>query len=161
MKAVRLAAASIAVLAAIAYLPRVALASDKSDVMAVVNGAVAAFNKGDEKKWESYGTSPGFIISDVPPYQYQGPTAPSDWWSSATAYNKKGGVTGMAVSLGTAWVLTVTGSRAYAAFPATLTFKEKGKMMKVPGNVLTIVLQKTAAGWRIASWSFSERQPSM
>jgi hypothetical protein len=155
MKLVRLAAATLGVLMVIAYLPGTAIASDKSDVMAVVNGAVAAFNKGDESKWKSYGTSPGFIISDVPPYQYQGSTASADWWSSATAQNKKSGITNTMVTLGAAWVLSVTGSHAYAAFPATLTFKQKGKTVTVPGNVLTVALQKTGAGWRITSWSFS------
>ena len=104
---VRAAVAAIAVLAALVCIPGRAPASDNSDVIAVINDAVASFNKGDGKTWETLCTSPAYIICNIPPYQYS--TTCADWWS------------------------------AHAT-----------------GNVLTVALQKTAAGWKMTGWAWAQ-----
>ncbi|MGC1379499.1 MAG: hypothetical protein WA814_00590 [Candidatus Baltobacteraceae bacterium] len=157
MKMVRLAILALAVLTAAVFVPGRANASDHSDVMAVINSAVTAFNKGDAKAWTALCTSPAAIISNVPPFQYQGATTCADWWGSNAAANKKSGVTDEMVTLGTAWHVIVSGDRAYAAVPAAFSYKQKGNPVKSSGNVLTVALQKTASGWLMTGWSWAQR----
>ncbi len=143
--------------AAIALLsvPAIAWASDTSGVMATINGAVAAFNKGDEKAWAAACAPSTAIVDDFSPYTWSGPAACSDWWSAFVAGNKKNGLSWGTVALGTALHVTVTGTRAYTVFPATYTYKMKGKPAKDSG-VFTFVLTKTPAGWLIAAWSWAQ-----
>ena len=156
MKMVRLTAVCIAVLAIAVSVPCAAIASDKSDVMTVIDNAVASFNKGDMKTWEALCTSPASIVSNIAPYQYYGPTACTDWWNSHAAYDKKNRVTDEVATLGTPWHLEVTGDRAYASIPSSFSYKQKGKAIKTSGNVLTIALQKTSTGWLMTGWSWSQ-----
>ncbi len=155
MRIPRLAAVAIALLSAVVCTPATATASDKSDVMAAINGIVGAFNKGDGKAWEAYCTSPASIISNIPPFQYNSATACADWWTSHAAADKKDGISNEKVTLGMPRSFLVTEDRAYAAFPADFAFTQKGKKMQTSGNVLTIALQKTASGWMVTGWSWA------
>jgi hypothetical protein len=154
MKMARFGVLVVAVLMAVASLLGRAVASDTGAVMAVINNAVASFNKGDEKTWDGLCTSSASIISNIPPYQYS--TTCADWWSADAASDKKLGISGEVVTLAAAWHVLVTGDRAYAALPASFTYKQKGKTIKSSGNVLTVALQKTAAGWRMTGWSWAQ-----
>jgi ketosteroid isomerase-like protein len=143
--------------AAIAFLsvPVIGDASDTSGVMATINGAVAAFNKGDMKGWTAACAPSATIIDDFSPNAWSGPAACTDWWNAFVAGNKKNGLSWGTVALGTAWHVTVTGSHAYTVFPATYTYKMKGKPAKDSG-IFTLVLTKTPAGWLIAAWSWAQ-----
>jgi len=155
MKTLRPATLAIAILAAAVCVPARATASDTSGVMATINNAVASFNKGDGKTWETLCTSPASIISNIAPFQYYGSTACADWWSAHAAANKKNGISDELVTLGTAWHVIVAGDRAYAAIPADYSYKAKGKALKTSG-ILTIALHKTASGWLMTGWSWSQ-----
>jgi hypothetical protein len=154
MKVVRLAAAALVILTSVLYAPGRAMASDKSDVMAVINSAVSAFNSGDMKSWVALCTSSSSpVVSNIPPFQY---ATCSDWWNSHAAFIKKNGISGEKVTLGAPWMLSVSGGRAYAALPGSFSYKQKGKTIKSSGNVLTIALQKTGAGWLMTGWSWAQ-----
>jgi hypothetical protein len=144
--------------AAIALLsvPAVGSASDTSGVMATINGAVGAFNKGDMKAWAAACAPSVSIIDGFPPYTWSGTAACADWWIAFDAGNKKNGMSWGMVALGTALHVTVTGNHAYSVFPATYTYKMKGKPAKDSG-IFTLVLTKSSAGWLIAAWSWAER----
>lgn len=154
MKMARFGVLTVAVLMAVLCVPGRAAASDTGAVMAVINSAVASFNKGDEQTWDGLCTPSASIISNIPPYQYS--TSCADWWSAHAASDKKLGISGEVVTLAAAWHVLVAGDRAYAAFPASFTYKQKGKTIKTSGNVLTVALQKTAAGWRMTGWSWAQ-----
>lgn len=139
------------VMTAVIWMPGRAIASDSSGVMTTINTAIASFNKGDGKTWLTTCTSSATVISNIPPYQYQ---SCGDWWTSHAAADKKAEISGEKVTLGKAWNLTVTGDRAYGAFPAGLAYKQKGKAVSTSG-VLTIALKKTSGGWLMSGWSWS------
>jgi hypothetical protein len=40
--------------------------------------------------------------------------------------------------------------------PANYTFKQKGKSTGEVGSVITLTLQKAAAGWRITGWAWAK-----
>ena len=153
MKVVRPAALALMVLAAIVFVPGRATASDKSDVMAVINGAVAFFNKGDMKGWEALCTSNAPVVSNIAPFEY---STCADWWNAHAAFIKKNGVSGEKVALQTPWTFSISGDRAYAAFPASFSYKQKAKTI-ASGGVLTIALQKTGTGWLMTGWSWAQR----
>jgi hypothetical protein len=155
MKIWRLAVVALTAAIALVSVPAIGSASDTSGVMATINGAVAAFNKGDMKAWAAACAPSTAIIDDFPPNAWSGPGACADWWSAFAATNKKNDMTPGAVTLGTALHVVVTGSHAYTVFPATYTYKIKGKPAKDSG-IFTIVLTKMPAGWLIAAWSWAQ-----
>jgi len=123
--------------------------------MATVNGAVAAFNGHDAKRWSAACDSPASIIDVFPPNAWSGPTACSDWMNAFDAFNKKSGLSWGTLNIGTAWHIAVTGSHAYTVFPATYTYRIKGKPAREAG-VFTLVLTRTRPGWRIVAWSWAQ-----
>jgi ketosteroid isomerase-like protein len=153
MKNLRLAVMAVAVLTAVVCVPGRATASDNSDVMAVINSAVADFNKGDMKGWEALCTSDAPVVDNIAPYEF---ATCADWWNAHAAFIKKNGISGEMATPGTPWHLVVTGDRAYTAIPTNYAYKQKGKTIKTSG-ILTIALQKTASGWLMTGWSWSQR----
>lgn len=151
MKLIRPAALAVVLLAAATCVPARTVASDSSDVMALINSAVASFNKGDGKAWEALCAPSAPVVSNIAPYIF---SSCADWWNANTAYVKKNGVSGERATPETAWHVIVTGDRAYAAIPTDLTYKQKGKTIKSSG-ILTIALQKTGGGWLMTGWSWA------
>src|SRR5690348_1719264 len=78
------------------------VASDRSDVAAVVHRFIDALDKGDVKTACSTCATPSSIIDEFPPYGWQGATACADWAADFDAYNKKNAITDPAVTLGKA-----------------------------------------------------------
>jgi hypothetical protein len=137
-------------------VPAICSASDTSSVMATINGAVAAFNKGDMNAWSTACASTTSIIDDFPPYTWGAPAACADWWTAFVAANKKNDMSWGTLVLGSGWHVAVTGNRAYTVFPAIYTYKMKGTPAKDSG-VFTLVPTRTPAGWRVAAWSWAQR----
>lgn len=118
--------------------------------MAVINGAIASYNKGDAKAWAGYCESSASIVSNTPPFQASSCT---QWWGQNVAFEKAGGTSNGMVSCAKPWTFTVTGANAYVVLPCNLSFEQKGKTMKFAGNVLTVALHKGASGWLMTGWS--------
>ena len=145
--------ASVAVLAAASAAP--AVASDKTDVMDEIHKAVADFNKGDMAAWVGSCAAQSSVIDEFAPYTWQGATACADWAKDFEAGNLKNGDSGGVVSITKVRHVEVTGDRAYAVLTARFDYKEKGKKKSESGASWTLGLQKTADGWRIASWAWA------
>jgi hypothetical protein len=133
-----------------------AAASDKTDVMASVHQFVDAFNKGDTKTAAAACADQTSIIDEFPPYEWHGAGSCSTWMGDYDADAKKNGITDGIVKLDNPRHVDVTAERAYVVVPASYTFKQKGKVVKEIGSLLTIALQKGAAGWRITGWAWSK-----
>lgn len=150
MRAVTLAAA--AGLAMLAAVP--SLASDKTDVMAVVDQMTGAFNKGDMTAWSGLCTDNAVIIDNMAPYIWQGPNACANWWNDFEASSKKNDMNWGKVSHDKPWNITVSGDEAYAALPTRYAYKHKGKAGLDHGS-LTFAFHKLNGSWRIAGWTWS------
>jgi len=127
-----------------------AFASDKSDIMAILN----QWNDADEAKAVAACADDAAVIDDVPPYEWHGPSACSNWQKDYDAYMLKNGVTDAAGTIGKPRQLFITGDRAYAVVPTTFTFTKNGKPVKVTATT-AFSLRKTAAGWRITGWAWA------
>ena len=149
-------AASVAVLA-VAFASAPAIASDKTDVMAVVTKAVADFNKGDAKGWAAACADQTSIIDNIPPYRWDGAGACSAWWNAYQAGAKTGGITEGAVKIAKVRHAEVTGDSAYVVLTANYSDKQKGKPTAENGSSFALVLNKSATGWQIISWSWAAK----
>lgn len=125
-----------------------ALASDKSDIMAIL------------QQWISgpAGTlatcaDDAAVIDDLPPFEWHGPGACSRWQKDNDAYIQKEGITDATGTIGNPQQLMISGDRAYVVLPTTFSVTQKGKRVTEVATS-TLVLHKTAAGWRITAWTW-------
>jgi ketosteroid isomerase-like protein len=133
-----------------------AAASDKTDVMKVVRQFVDGFNKGDTKAAVAACAEEASIIDEFPPHEWHGAGACSKWIDDYDADARKNGITDGVVTLRAPWHVDVTGDRAYVVAPVNYTYKQKRKLVKEIGSLLTVTLQKSGAGWRITGWAWSK-----
>ena len=131
-----------------------ASASDKSDALNTVDQAVQAFNKADMDAFTAMCAANPVIIDSMMPNVWQGANACADWWKAFDDGSKKQGMTDGVVSHGKPVHFDLMGDRAYVVFPGVYKFKMKGKSMTDKG-AWAFSLQKVAAGWRIAGWSWA------
>jgi len=127
-----------------------ALASEKDDIMAVL------------RQWSSgaAGTvavcaDDAAVIDDIPPFEWHGPGACSRWQKDNDAYLRQG-ISDETFTTGNPQQLIISGDRAYTVLPITYTFTQNGKHVTEQATG-TLVLRKTAAGWRIAAWTWAKQ----
>jgi ketosteroid isomerase-like protein len=132
-------------------------ASEKTDVMAVVQQWVDGFNKADMQAMIGQCADQASIIDDIAPHEWHGSGACTRWWNAYQADAKKNQITDGVVHLGTPRHTDVTGDRAYVVIPVeSFTYKVKGKPEKETGSVVTLVLRKGQSGWRITAWTWAQ-----
>ena len=72
---------------------------------------------------------------------------------------KAKGITDPAVTVGAPTRELVSGNSAYVIVPSVYTFKQKGVAMREAAQ-MTFALVKTAAGWKIAAWTWTGPDPA-
>jgi ketosteroid isomerase-like protein len=127
-----------------------ALASDESDILAVIN----QWNDPDEAKQVAACTADAFVVDDFPPYVWSGPNACGQWARDYDASRQKIGMTNAGGTVGKPQRLLISPNRAYAVVPTTFAYTRQGKVVNSTATV-TFVLHKTKAGWRIFSWTWA------
>jgi hypothetical protein len=124
-----------------------------TDPVAAVHQFVDSFNSGDLKSGLASCAEATGIIDEFPPHAWM---SCADWANAYAANAKKNGITDGFVTLGKPLHDDITGDVAYTVFPATYKWKEKGKPMS-ENSLLTVVLKKTATGWRATAWAWSNK----
>jgi hypothetical protein len=152
----RFAAAPLIIMFAFVMGPSWALASDKTDVTAVVHRFLDNLGEDTLDAAVAMCDSPVSILAEIPPYEWHGPTACVDWYSALDFYDEANGITDGDTLLGTPWNVEVTGDRAYFVAPLTYTYKQHGKPVKESG-AFVVALRRTQAGWRITAWAYSKQ----
>ena len=132
--------------AAIAAVALPAIASDKTDVDAVLQ----AYNK---ESSPTYCAAKSTIIDDFGQHYWPGPAGCADWLKSFNAESKTEGWTDAVVSPGEPVTVRIDGDHAYAVYSATYDYKEKGKAMHEKG-IWTVAYEKQGGTWRIVSWAW-------
>jgi ketosteroid isomerase-like protein len=127
-----------------------ALASDKSDIMAVLQ----QWNDNDEAKAVAACADDASVVDDIPPFEWHGPSACSRWQKDFDAYVQSEGLTDVTGTIGNPGHLIISGDRAYAVVPTTFAFTQQGKPVKHNATT-TFALHKTAGGWRITAWTWT------
>lgn len=139
-----------------ALVQSTAAGPDKTAVMATVHQFVDAFNKGDRKTAAAACADQTSIIDEFPPYEWHGAGGCAKWMNDYDADAKKNGITDGIATLGAPKHIDITAERAYVVVPADYTCKQQGKAVKETGSILTVALQKVAAGWRITGWAWTK-----
>lgn len=134
-----------------------AVATETTDVMKPLHQFVDGFNKGDIKTALAACADQTSIIDEFPPHEWHGAGACATWANDFGADAKKNGITDGVVTLGSPRHVEIMGDRAYVVVPANYTFKQKGKLVKETGSMLTVALQKGTAGWRMTGWAWTKR----
>jgi ketosteroid isomerase-like protein len=142
-------------LAVLAFTAGTAAATDKTDVMAVLQQWVDGFNKGDVKSAVGACADQTSIIDDMPPHEWHGAGGCSKWFSDFDAFAKTNDFTDGFVTLGKPRHIEVTADRAYVVVRTELAYKMKGTAMKESGSVAAFALQKSDSGWHITGWSWA------
>jgi hypothetical protein len=124
--------------------------------MAPVHQFVDGFNKGDVTSALGACAEETYIIDEFAPYQWNGAGACSKWANDYDAYAKENGRTDGVVTIGIPKHVEIVGDRAYVVVPASYIYKQKGKMVKETGSILTITLQRAANGWRMTAWTWAK-----
>jgi ketosteroid isomerase-like protein len=133
-----------------------AFAAEETNVMATVNQFVDGFNKGDFKSASAACTDQMSIIDEFSPHEWHGAGAFSRWVDDFDADARKNEITDGFVTLRKPRHIDVTADHAYVVIPANYAFKKQGKPAMETGSIITIVLQKDPAGWRITAWAWAK-----
>ncbi len=145
----------LAALAAAAMLgaPAAASAADAGP-MAAVNAFMTAFNKGDAKAAAATHVADPVILDEPPPHLWKGPGAFEKWAADLGKESQAKGRSQEGVTLGAVKRQEISGDMAYLIVAADYHFLEKGKPFHEPSQ-MTFALKKTAAGWKIAAWTWT------
>ena len=127
-----------------------ALASDRSDITAVLN----QWNDADVAKSIATCAEDASVMDDIPPYEWHGAGACASWAKDYDAFAQKNGMTDANGTIGKPRQIIITGDRAYAVAPATFSFTKDGKQVKTIATA-TFALKKIATGWRITGWTWT------
>ncbi len=132
------------------------LADDKADVMATVQRFTDGFNKGDTVVAPSACTADVSIIDEFAPHAWHGAGSCLRWMQDWTADAATKSLTDAWVTLGKPKHVDITGDHAYAVVPSTYAYKLKGKAVKEPNCMFTLVLVKGETGWLISDWCWAK-----
>lgn len=141
---------------AAAFLAAPALASDQDDAMATVKQFIDGFNSGDVDSAIAACAPETDIIDDFAPYLWDGEGACDAWVNDYDVWAKANGVSGGVVTAKTPKHVDVVGDDAYVVLPVSYEYMMKGKKVSEPNSLLTVVLQRSDEGWRIAGWAWSK-----
>ena len=133
-----------------------AFASEEAEVMKTVNQFVDGFNQGDLKAASAACADQMSIIDEFSPHEWHGAGAFTKWVNDFDADARKNETTDGFVTLLKPRHVDVNGNHAYVVIPANYAFKKQGKAMMETGSIITIVLQKDPAGWRITAWAWAK-----
>jgi len=145
---------ALAALVTLLALP--AAAQDSASAMAAVTKFVDSFNKGDEKAVIASCAERTAIVDEFMPHLWDGEGGCAKWVKAFDADAAKNGITDAVVTLHDPWHVDVSENIAYVVAPVDYDFKQKGQPVKETNSVLTIVLRKEKAGWRITAWTWAK-----
>jgi len=136
-----------------------ALASDKSDVLAVVHQWVDSYNKGDTKAAAATCADEAVIIDDFPPYEWHGPGACGAWIESFNALAKQSNFTFDHAEITKVRHVEITGDAAYVPTLLIVAMKNKDGVVEANKGTWALVLKKSSGAWRITGWSWQSLGP--
>lgn len=146
-------AAAFAVALASASLPSMA----GSTPTGTIHQAQVDFNKGNYAAWSAACADSAMVTDDIPPYAWSGPGACNNWLASFRSAIKAQHMNNISVLFGAPIHMQVSGNTAYLVLPATLHFSRNGKLVRMGGNMMTVVMRRASNGdWRMTAWTWAD-----
>jgi ketosteroid isomerase-like protein len=130
------------------------LSPDSGPVLATITRMTDAVNKGDAPTAFAAFTPSPMIVEDLAPYRWQGPGTPQAWLEGMGANAQAHGYTAINMKLGPPTRIEITGERAYAIVPGTLSYTLKDGHSEHADGLITFLLLRSD-DWKIDSliWS--------
>ena len=142
---------AITVLSSFFAAPSAAIASDRADIIALVQAFNAAGNKGDRAAWAAYCTGDAEVVDHETPYVFRGPNACATEWDALAPWAAKNRISfeNFRQTFAAPTFIDIDGDRAYAVFPGRAWFTQNGRR-RLERLYATFVLQRRGPTWRIA-----------
>lgn len=128
------------------------------ELAAPIRQFVDAMNRGDLRTAKAATTADLTLTDDVPPFVWQGRGAFDAWIADLGKRDSAAGIAAQKVAIRAPSREIVAGDAAYLVVPASYSFTEKGVPLRAAVQ-MTFALRKTAAGWKIAGWTFTGPAP--
>ncbi len=138
-----------------------ALAADPGanvSVDAAVRAFADALHKGDMKAFKAMHVASPTIIDEFAPHYWSGANGFDSWAGDLGKFEAGQGISASQVTIGAPAYEVVSGDHAYVVAPSSYRFQQKGAALRETAQI-TIVLDKSAAGLKVASWSWAGRDP--
>jgi ketosteroid isomerase-like protein len=129
-------------------------------VLAPVNAVLAAAQTGDVKTMQTQYLPGCTFVDEFAPFFWSGAGSMQAYFMSAAEMYKQTGMTGTKVTRGKPKYAYVSGKNAYVVVPLDVTAQSKGKPYHATGS-LVFTLQKTDAGWKIATQTWAKDTESV
>lgn len=133
-----------------------AAASDREDVVAIIQSYNDAGNKGDRAGYVAACAPDATVVDHVPPYTFAAPSACAKEYDAVVAFGMANGLDleGLYQKIDNPVFFERNGDLAYAVFPVTAWFAQHGSKM-VETLSLTAILRKDAGHWRIIHLTYA------
>lgn len=131
-------------------------ASEKTDVMQVVQRWADAFGRRSFDTSNAPCADDAVVIDDFPPHVWQGAGACSRWFKAFEAWAATNGATDAVIEMAKPGHFESTAGFAYLVAPVTLSYGKAGKRVDFPGT-LTMSLRKSASGWLVSGVAWTDR----
>jgi ketosteroid isomerase-like protein len=149
--------ASVAWVAAFALLSAgpARAAAPPADIMAVVNGVVAATNADSAQRVGRYFSADAVIADDTPPFVWAGPDAGVQWWNTVHADLARMHSAHLHATMRPIARYHLAGDSAYVVVPLSLAVTASGKTQHILG-LWTMTLRRAGGSWKITTASFAD-----
>lgn len=139
---------------ALCVLPQVAAAADATAApMRTVARFIAAVDGGKMVAADAAFSADAELTDDFAPFHWSGPHVVRAWFGAFGKLMAAAQITKPSISVAAATFPAIAGTHAYLPLPTTFTFEQHGTAMKESG-MLIFSLDRTAAGWKIASMAW-------
>ncbi len=145
---------AVILVAAIAVTASPALgAVNNRDIRTTAESYARATMAPDPTKSAAFCEAESTVVDEFAPHIWRGAGCAS-WAKSFVAMSRQQGISACTAAVGAKGKVSVEGDVAYAVYPATVSCMRQGKPFADHG-LWTFVMHKGAAGWKIASWTWS------
>jgi ketosteroid isomerase-like protein len=140
-------------------LPVPVQAAPAGDAVSAVTTWLDKFNAGDMNAFYAAHAPGAVIVDEFAPYVWTGKDSPHVWADGFDADAKAHGISEPRMDYAAPIRADSDGKSAYIVVPTIYRIKQNGRSMSAAGT-MTFVMSNTAAGWKIASWSYAAPAPA-
>jgi ketosteroid isomerase-like protein len=134
-------------------------AAPADDALSAVTIWIDKFNAGDMNAFFAAHAPGAVIIDEFAPFVWAGKDAPHVWADAFDADAKAQHITDPRMDYAAPIRAESDGKSAYIVLPTVYRIKQNGRSMSAAGT-MSFVMTRTAAGWKIASWTYSGPAPA-
>ena len=137
--------------------PPLSTASDRDDILSLVDRAFDTFNTGDfEGFLSTWAADVDAIINEAPPHVWTGPDCVQAWLADSAKRPGAAELTEPRIVGHAPDRLEIAGDRAFLVLPVTMSFTSAGGRVERYGTQIS-VLRRGSEGWRVKSLAYGSR----